>query len=140
MSAKNKKHVGGLMKYNRIKPATNVAYSTLFIVLALICFLPALLVLMVSISSEESVMKYGYSFIPQEFSMDAYNYLIRQGSYIGGAFLNSIKITVVGTVLGLAMCSTMGYALSRPNYRLRGFFTWFIFIPMLFSGGAVVGR
>ena len=31
----------------------------------------------------------------------------------------------------------MGYALSRPNYRLRGFFTWFVFIPMLFSGGLV---
>lgn len=132
-----KKPVTGLMRYNRIKPATNVLYSAIFIILALICFLPALLVLMVSISSEASVMKYGYSFIPKEFSMDAYAYLIRQGSYIGGAFLNSIKITVVGTLLGLTMCSTMGYALSRPNYRLRGFFTWYIFIPMLFSGGLV---
>jgi len=132
-----KKHVSGLMRYNRIKPATNVLYSALFIILALICFLPALLVLMVSISSEASVMKYGYSFIPKEFSMEAYAYLIRQGNYIGGAFFNSIKITVIGTVLGLTMCSTMGYALSRPNYRLRGFFTWYIFIPMLFSGGLV---
>ena len=57
--------------------------------------------------------------------------------YIGGAFLNSIGITVVGTLLGLVMTSTMGFALSRPNYRLRSFFTWFIFIPMLFSGGLV---
>jgi len=35
------------------------------------------------------------------------------------------------------MCSTMGYALSRPNYRLRKFFSIFILIPMLFSGGLV---
>ena len=132
-----KKHATGLMRYNRIKPATNVLYSAIFITLALICFLPALLVLMVSISSEESVMRYGYSFVPKEFSMAAYTYLIRQGNYIGGAFFNSLKITIIGTVIGLTMCSTMGYALSRPNYRLRGFFTWFIFIPMLFSGGLV---
>ena len=61
----------------------------------------------------------------------------KQTSYIGRAFLNSIGVTVVGTALGLVMCSTMGYALSRPNYRMRKFFTWYIFIPMLFSGGLV---
>ena len=66
-----------------------------------------------------------------------YAYLARQADYVGRAFLNSIGITVVGTCFGLILCSTMGYALSRPNYRLRGFFTWFVFIPMLFSGGLV---
>ena len=43
----------------------------------------------------------------------------------------------MGTLLGLITTSTMGFALSRPNYRLRKFFTWYIFIPMLFSGGLV---
>ena len=31
----------------------------------------------------------------------------------------------------------MGYALSRPNFKLKQFYTWVIFIPMLFSGGLV---
>ena len=125
------------LKYTRVKPATNVAISALFIFLALLCLMPALLVLIVSLSSEASIRVKGYSYIPNQWSLQAFAYLMNQSSYIGRAFLNSIGITVVGTVLGLIMTSTMGFALSRPNYRLRGFFTWFIFIPMLFSGGLV---
>ena len=105
--------------------------------LALLCLMPALLVLIVSLSSETSIRIKGYSYFPNEFSLQAYTYLANQSSYIGRAFLNSIGITIVGTLLGLITTSTMGFALSRPNYRLRTFFTWFIFIPMLFSGGLV---
>lgn len=132
-----KKSEGGTIKYMRVKPLTNVLFSLIFILLALICFLPALLVLIVSFSAESSVVSKGYSFWPDAWSVESYVYLGRQASYIGRAFLNSIGVTVAGTCIGLVLCSTMGYALSRPNYRLRGFFTWYIFIPMLFSGGLV---
>ena len=126
-----------VLKYTRVKPFSNVLISILFIILALMCFMPALLVLIVSFSSEASVRTIGYSYVPMQWSVDAYVYLGRQSGYIGRAFLNSIGITICGTLLGLITTSTMGYALSRPNYRLRKFFTWFIFIPMLFSGGLV---
>ena len=132
-----KKSEGGTIKYMRVKPVTNALFSLIFILLALICFLPALLVLIVSFSAESSVVSKGYSFWPDAWSVESYVYLGRPASYIGRAFLNSIGVTVVGTCIGLVLCSTMGYALSRPNYRLRGFFTWYIFIPMLFSGGLV---
>ena len=137
MAKKAKKPVEVLLKFNRVKPFTNAAISALFIFLALLCFLPALLVLIVSFSSEKSVVTIGYSFFPLEWSLASYKYLLNQGSYIGRAFINSIFVTVIGTGIGLVMCSTMGYALSRPNYRLRKFFSYFILIPMLFSGGLV---
>ena len=136
MSAK-KKGTGGEIRYMRVKPVTNVLFSLVFILLALVCFMPALLVLIVSFSAESSVVSKGYSYWPNAWSLESYRYLGRQIEYIGRAFLNSIGVTVVGTAIGLVLCSTMGYALSRPNYRLRKFFTWYIFIPMLFSGGLV---
>ena len=136
MSAK-RKETGGEIRYMRVKPATNVLFSLVFILLALVCFMPALLVLIVSVSAESSVVSKGYSYWPNAWSLESYRYLGRQIEYIGRAFLNSIGVTVVGTAIGLVLCSTMGYALSRPNYRLRKFFTWYIFIPMLFSGGLV---
>ena len=136
MSAK-RKETGGEIRYMRVKPATNVLFSLVFILLALVCFMPALLVLIVSFSAESSVVSKGYSYWPNAWSLESYRYLGRQIEYIGRAFLNSIGVTVVGTAIGLVLCSTMGYALSRPNYRLRKFFTWYIFIPMLFSGGLV---
>ncbi len=132
-----KKQQDATLKYSRVSPVTNVIFSAIFIILALLCFLPALLVCIVSFSSEASVLHKGYSFFPEAWSVSSYVYLARQADYVGRAFLNSIGITIVGTCLGLVLCSTMGYALSRPNYRLRGFFTWFVFIPMLFSGGLV---
>ena len=48
-----------------------------------------------------------------------------------------MSVTVAGTVLGLILTTTMGYVLSRPGYRLKKFFTWVIFIPMIFNGGMV---
>ena len=135
---KKVKKVGdAVLKYTRVSPVTNIFISALFIVLALLCFLPALLVLIVSFSSESSVLNKGYSYIPLQWSLESYKYLLHQGEYITHSFMNSLGITLVGTLIGLVLCSTMGYALSRPNYRLRSFFTWFIFIPMLFSGGLV---
>ena len=133
---KDQKH-NAVLKYTRVSPTANTLISALFILLALLCFMPALLVCIVSLSSESSVVTKGYSYIPMEWSLESYIYLSHQGSYIGRAFLNSIFVTLCGTALGLVLCSTMGYALSRPNYKLRGLFTWFIFIPMLFSGGLV---
>ncbi len=132
-----KKEKQSVLQYTRVKPVTNVFISILFIFLGLICLMPALLVLIVSFSSDVSIRYQGYSYIPMSWSLESYAYLVKQSGYIGRAFLNSIGITIVGTLLGLVTTSTMGFALSRPNYRLRKFFTWFIFIPMLFSGGLV---
>ena len=135
---KKVKKVGdAVLKYTRVSPVTNIFISALFIILALLCLMPALLVLIVSFSSENSVLNKGYSYIPLQWSVESYQYLLHQSGYITHSFINSLGITLVGTVIGLVLCSTMGYALSRPNYRLRNFFTWFIFIPMLFSGGLV---
>ena len=49
----------------------------------------------------------------------------------------SALVTVIGTVLGVLLTASMGYVLSRPNYKLRGFLTWVVFIPMVFNGGLV---
>ena len=49
----------------------------------------------------------------------------------------SIEVTVIGTVLGVVLTTTMGYVLSRPQFKLRGFLQWVVFIPMIFTGGMV---
>ena len=125
----------GLSRFNQLKPVTNVAFSTLFIVLALITFIPVLFVFIISISSEASIAQKGYSFFPMEFSLGSYEYLWQSKDYIGRAFINSIGITICGTCLGLVLTSTLGYTLSRPNYYLKGLYTLMILLPMFFSGG-----
>jgi len=137
--AKNKKAVpqDGFTRFNRIKPATNVVFTAIFIMLAIMTFLPVLFVFIISISSEASIAQHGYSFFPAEFSLESYAYLWQSKEYIGRSFLNSVGITLVGTVIGLCLTSTLGYVLSRPNYYMKGIYTWMLIIPMLFSGGLV---
>ena len=127
----------GMMRFNRVSPGTNVLYSALFIVLALLCVLPVVFVIIISFTSEASIGQNGYSFFPKELSLSAYSYVWNMRNLVGRAFVNSIGITLVGTALGVVLTSTMGYALSRRTYKLRGFFTYFIFIPMLFHGGVL---
>ena len=127
----------GMSRFNRIHPVTNALFSVLFILLAVMTFMPVVFVFMISISSEASIGKYGYSFFPKEFSLESYAYLWQSKDYIGRAFLNSVGITVCGTLLGLVLISTLAYALSRPNFKLKKLYTIMILVPMLFSGGLV---
>ncbi|MDR1262802.1 MAG: carbohydrate ABC transporter permease [Oscillospiraceae bacterium] len=123
--------------FNKVGPIPNALISALFIALALGTLLPLVFVVVISFSSEASIVAKGYSFIPMEWSTAAYDYLLDTSNYIGRAFVNSIGITITGTLLGLMLISTLGYTISRPSFRLRGVYTAFIFIPMMFSGGLV---
>ena len=125
------------MKMNRVRPGTNAGFNVLFILLAAMAIIPVLFVFMISISSEESIRVSGYSFIPQSFSNSAYMFLWNEKATIFSALWISVLVTVSGTLLGLALTTTMGYVLSRPGFKLKNLYTWVVFIPMIFNGGMV---
>ncbi|MBR5561138.1 MAG: carbohydrate ABC transporter permease [Clostridia bacterium] len=127
----------GMLRFNRVSPFSNAMYSALFIFIAAICVLPVLFVIIISFTAEKSIGLYGYSFFPKELSFSSYKYVWNMRELVGRSILNSVGITVVGTCLGVILTATMGYALSRRTYKFRNFFTWFIFIPMLFRGGTL---
>ena len=122
-------------KMNRVRPATNALFVALFVVLAAMAIIPVIFVFIVSISSETSIREVGYSFFPSELSGTAYKFLWNERGTILNALGISVLVTGVGTVLGLFLTTTMGYVLSRPVFKLKGFYTWVVFIPMIFNGG-----
>lgn len=124
-------------KFNSISKGTNVVLNILFIILAALCIIPFVFVLIISLTSEQALQANGYRFWPQEWSLGAYKYIFSSGSQIMRAYGITIIVTVSGTLLGLAIMSMYGYALSRKSFAYRKFFTKLIFIPMLFSGGMV---
>lgn len=130
----------GLERFNALRPGVNAAYSALLVLLALLCVIPVVFVTVISFSSQASISKTGYSFTPVGWSAEAYRYVWHLRDYHGfptviKALLNSLSITVVGTLLGLGLISTMGYVLSRPGFKLKKPYAVFIFIPMIFNGG-----
>ncbi|HHX43340.1 MAG TPA: carbohydrate ABC transporter permease [Chloroflexi bacterium] len=127
----------GLERFNRVPAPINILFSLIFIFLALAAVIPLVFVIIISLSSDQSVQMYGYRFIPKGWTTGAYTYLWMLRDYVGRAFLVSVGTTIVGTILGIFLNATLGYVISRRTYALRGFFTILIFIPMLFSGGLV---
>lgn len=132
---KKNKDLESSAKINQIKPSTNLLFNIIFLILGLSCIFPLLFVFSISITSEEALRATGYQIIPQEFSAAAYGFLWNERAMIFRAVFMSIIVTVIGTIITVALVTTMGYVVSRRNFKLKGFYTWVIFIPMIFNGG-----
>lgn len=124
-------------EYNKIKKPTNVVFNIIMILLSLMCVIPFIFVIIISLTDENSLIINGYRFIPKKWSLEAYSYIIEGGSTIIKSYGITIIVTIVGTLLGLLLTGTYAYSLSRKNYSYKGFFTKLATVPMLFSGGLV---
>ncbi len=122
---------------SQIGVGTNILFNMLFIIYAVLCIAPLVLVFMISISSEEAIRANGYSFIPQEFSSKAYDYIIAAGGRIWRAYGVSIFVTIVGTLLSLLVICMYAYPLSRSSFKYKNQFAFFAFFTMIFGGGLV---
>ena len=137
--AKKVKAVTGdsMTRLNRLSPLSNFLFNTLFTVLALMCFLPIIFIAIISLTDNNVIRTQGYQiFLTAEtISADAYAYLWTQRQPILHSLWVSIYVTAIGTVIGVALTTVMGYVLSRTEHKLNNFLTILIFIPMVFGGG-----
>lgn len=104
---------------------------------ALLCLLPMVLTFMVSITDENTIMRYGYSFFPKKLSLYAYQLMFRNGSAVLRSYFISIVVTVVGTLLAVVITGLAAYTLSNKNVKYRGALGMYFFIPMVFGAGIV---
>lgn len=109
----------------------------IFVLYSAAAILPLLLVISISFSSEASILRNGYSFIPQEFSLEAYRFVFGDPEILFRSYSNTIFATVTGTLVCLAITSALAYPLSRKSMPGRKFFTFFVVITILFNGGLV---
>ncbi len=107
------------------------------IVYALVCILPLLMVLSISISNEADVARYGYSLVPKHLDFTAFGLLISNLGEIGRAYLITIISVAAPLICGTFIMALAGYVLSRPNFRYAKFFSAYFLITMLFSGGLI---
>ena len=110
---------------------------TLISVYAAICLLPMLLVLMISITDEDAILRNGYSFFPENFSLYAYKLIFTGGSQVMQSYAISIFVTVVGTLLAVMVTAMAGYTLANKHVKYRNWMALYFFITMIFSAGIV---
>lgn len=123
-------------KRKRFQPGTVVIYAVIAL-FSIICLLPMLLTLMVSVTDEDSIVRNGYSLFPEKFSLDGYRTIFVNASLIFRGYAISIIITVVGSVLALIITAMAAYPMSNPNVKYRNFLALYFFISIIFQIGLV---
>lgn len=120
----------------KLSVSKSVMYAGITVYSAL-CLLPMLLVLMISITDEDAILRNGYSLFPKKFSLYAYKVIFTGGSQVMQSYTISIFVTLVGTILAVLITAMAGYALANKSVRYRNGLALYFFITMIFSAGIV---
>lgn len=120
---------------NAVSIPAEIVINIILGVFCACCVIPFIFVVIISFSSEDSIRQIGYSFVPMEWAVEAYNYVFKLGNQLWRSYFNSFYVTVLGTILSVLTCMLYSYALFRRDFKFRGFFTFFSFFTMMFGGG-----
>ncbi len=108
------------------------------ILLTIVCLLPFLHLLAISLSSADKANAGLVGLWPEEFTLKAYEYVLGTVKF-PRAFGYSLIRVALGTVIGMTVTVLTAYPLSKSAKQLkgRGFFVAYFFITAFFSGGLV---
>lgn len=120
-----------------ISRGSNFAINIFFWIYSALCIIPILLLLGVSFSDEKQVLINGYKFWPEKFSLEAYSFLVKDWKPVVESYGYSIFVTVIGTIIAVAIMSMYAYPISRRDFKHRGIFSFIMFFTILFNGGLV---
>jgi len=119
---------------DRIIRGVTYVIVTLF---SIACIIPFWMVIASSFSTEEAIRRTGFTLWPTEFSLYSYELLFRSPDQMIGAYVVTIGLAVVGTLIGLFIISMTGYALQRKDFPFRNHIMFYIYFTSLFSAGLV---
>lgn len=107
------------------------------ILLSVMAVVPFVLLITSSLTENSSIVRNGYSFVPKEWSLEAYKYLFNNGSQIVHAYLITIISTLMGTFTSILISTMLAYPLSRKDFVFRKPLAFLVVFSILFHGGMV---
>ncbi|MWV43044.1 ABC transporter permease subunit [Paenibacillus sp. HJL G12] len=110
-----------------------------YILLTLFGFLmiyPFIYILVYSLNDGKDSMLGALYFFPRKLTLENYVQVF-DNKQIWQAYKITILRTVIGTTLHVLLCTLMAYALSKKTLPGRTFFTFYIFLPTIFSAGFI---
>lgn len=63
--------------------------------------------------------------------------MVKQGAVIVRSYGVSFLVTILGTVMSVAVTTTLAYPMARKSFRYKNVLSFFVFFTMLFNGGIV---
>lgn len=125
------------LKLKKKKDYSIVGVHLFMIISCLLCIIPFLLVISVSLSREKDIVQYGYLLVPKHIDTAAYKFIFQDPKQVLDAYKVTIFSTAVGTFLSVLMMSMAAFSLTRSNFKYKRQVSFLIFFSMLFSGGLV---
>ena len=101
------------------------------------CIVPFIMVLSTSFSESKQIEEFGVSFFPRGFSTDAYGTIFKYANDIYLSYLNTLIITVLGTIGNVALGVMTAYPLSKMHFKYRGIISFALFLTVSFNAGIV---
>lgn len=111
----------------------DVVNYLVFILIGLIIIVPMWKVL---VDSFNKVGVYQFQLFPSHPTIDGYKTIIETEA-LYRPFVNSVITTILGTLLGLVLCTLGGYVLVQFDMPGRNLFAYFLLFTMIFSGGMI---
>lgn len=105
--------------------------------LSALAVIPFVLMIVSSLTDNNTLVANGYSFWPEKWSLYAYEYIFNTGNSVLHAYGISIVLTIVGTLIALILTTMLSYVISRKGLPGRGIITFLVVFTMLFNGGLV---
>ncbi len=106
--------------------------------LALICLVPIINILAISLSSSAAAGSGLVKLWPIGFTTKSYDFVTAKPEF-AKSFWISVKRVLIGVPINMLITVLIAYPLSKENRQLhfRRFYVWFFVITMLFSGGLI---
>lgn len=111
--------------------------NALLILMALLCLLPMLYVVSVSLTPYTEIIRTGgFILVPRLVTLDAYKRLYTYPGMFQSMGV-SIAVTALGTVISLILSLLIAYPLSKKGLPGRKAFNIMVLITLLFGGGTI---
>ena len=112
-----------------------IVYATVILISVIILY-PLWFVIIASISDPNLVATGEVLLLPKGITFEGFKYIFRDPRIWSG-YYNTIRYTVVGTMLALFITIPAGYALSRTDMMGRGIIMKLLIVTKYFSGGLI---
>lgn len=116
----------------------NVCNIIFLSVVTILCILPFVHLLALSLSGSTAAAAGKVSFWPVDFTLKSYSFLLEKSDFVVSLCV-TLKRVLLGTAINMTLIVLTAYPLSKnpDKFRYRTFFAWFFMITNFFSGGMI---
>ena len=119
--------------FSRIFDVFNVIFLA---AVAAVTILPFIYVLACSFATEKEILEKPFFIIPSEFQFESYKYIFSSAT-LPRAFVNTVYITIVGTIIALFFNITLADPLAKQRIMGRNVILSLITFTLVFGGGMI---